>query len=83
MILPALDQRLATAFALFPHCSLGADIGCDHGRLSLHLLAENRCEKMILTDISPKALQKGKALIEHYHYENSAFFYQGDGLAPL
>ena len=51
-----LDERLSLAMDLFPACEEGADIGTDHGRLPCRLLEEGRCRRMILSDISPKAL---------------------------
>ena len=80
---PALDPRLEAAFRLYPPCDMGADIGCDHGRLPLHLLLKNRCANMILTDISPSALSKGQALISRYQLNHRAQCLVGDGLAPL
>ncbi len=82
-LLPLLDPRLSEAFRLYPHCSLGADIGCDHGLLPLHLLMNNRCEKMILTDISPHALKKGEALMKKYSLDKRSECFVGDGLTPL
>jgi len=66
MLLPKLDERLQTAYDLFPTCEWAADVGCDHGRLPLHLLAADKAERMIVSDISPQALAKGKELISRW-----------------
>ena len=54
----ALDDRLSRAAALFPACEYGADIGADHGRLSCYLLANQRCSRMCVADISADSLEK-------------------------
>ncbi len=82
-LLPALDERLQGAFDLYPHCNTGVDIGCDHGHLPLHLLVKNRCNNMILTDISPKALRKGQQLMENYQLTSRSQCLVGNGLSPL
>ena len=63
MRLPALDERLACAAALFPACEYGADIGADHGRLSCALLASGKCRRMCVADISAESLEKAKRLL--------------------
>ena len=83
MLLPVLDKRLATAYELYPVCEIGADIGADHGLLPLHLLAKNRCQEMIVTDISEKALAKGEKLIQKHGFSSRASFFLGDGLLPV
>ena len=62
---------------------MGADIGTDHGRLPLYLLAENRCERMIVADISLPALNKAKELITLHQFDHRAEFIQADGLKAL
>ncbi len=81
--LPKLDERLKAAADLFPPCSLGADIGTDHGRLPLYLLSEDRCQRMIVADISLPALLKAKELITLHQFDHRAIFVQADGLNAL
>jgi len=83
MLLPKLDERLQTAYDLFPTCEWAADVGCDHGRLPLHLLAADKAERMIVSDISPQALAKGKELISRWGYGHRAVFCAADGLNCL
>lgn len=59
-----LDERLSLAIELFPTCEIGADIGTDHGLFPCRLLEEGRCQRMILSDISEKALAHAQALVE-------------------
>ncbi len=81
--LPKLDDRLSKAAELFPSCRLGADIGADHGRLSLHLLASGRCERMVVSDISGPALDKARTLLSRHGLDRKAVCTQADGLEAL
>ena len=83
MLLPKLDERLQTAYDLFPCCRWAADVGCDHGRLPLHMLASGKAEQMIVSDISPMALAKGQELVERYGLGDRAVFCVADGLNCL
>ena len=47
--------------------TLIADIGCDHGKLSVAALVEDRCKKVIAADISANSLSKAVALASSYH----------------
>lgn len=68
---------------LFPSCRLGADIGADHGRLALHLLASDRCERMLVSDISGPALSKARTLLSRHGFDRRAVCMQADGLDAL
>ena len=83
MRLPLLDDRLSRAAALFPACAYGADIGADHGRLSCYLLANQRCSRMCVADISADSLEKAKELLKMHHLQDRADFCVGDGLEAL
>lgn len=83
MLLPKLDERLTAAFEMTPSCQWAADIGTDHGRLPLHLLASGKVENMIVSDISAPALAKGQALLERYGFSNRAVCAVADGLNSL
>lgn len=83
MRLPQLDDRLSKAARLFPACAYGADIGADHGRLSCFLLANNRCERMCISDLSEPSLEKAKRLIGMHGFAQRADFCVGDGLKVL
>ncbi|HML46915.1 MAG TPA: class I SAM-dependent methyltransferase [Clostridia bacterium] len=78
--LPELDERLSTVVDLTPKCRLAADIGADHGHTACHLLQTGRCERMIVTDISPKALARAKAKLTLHGLERRASFHVADGL---
>jgi tRNA (adenine22-N1)-methyltransferase len=68
---------------LYPPCRLGADIGSDHGRLPLYLLASDRCERMVVSDVSGPALLKAKALLTRHGFSDRVNFREADGLDAL
>lgn len=57
-----LDPRLSCIADQVPVCSLAADIGADHGRLSCFLLESGRCERIIVSDVSAVSRDKARAL---------------------
>ena len=78
-----LDERLSLAAALYEPCELGADIGTDHGLLPCHLLEQNVCRRMILADVSPKALRHAEEQVHARNLENRARLIRADGLDAL
>lgn len=78
-----LDERLALAAALYLPCEMGADIGTDHGLLPCHLLESHICQRMILADVSPKALRHAEAQVRARKLESRARLVCADGLDAL
>ena len=78
-----LDERLALVKSLVPPCSLGADIGSDHGFLPRALLLEGICERMLVTDISAKALRHAEQNLQRAGLTASVRLLVGDGLQAL
>lgn len=78
-----LDARLTLAAALYQPCALGADIGTDHGLLPCHLLHSGICKRMILADVSPKALRHAEENVRRHHLEDRAQIRLADGLDAL
>ncbi len=81
--LPALDERLSCIAEQVPACSLAADIGADHGKLSLWLLATGRCGKMIVSDISPVSRGKARDLFIRHHVLDRVILSGENGLHAL
>lgn len=82
-LLPKLDARLAAAAAYVRPGGTAADVGCDHGLLSVHLAANHICKKVIACDISEKPLrQAAQNLALHAPGEN-AECRLGNGLSVL
>ena len=75
-----LDERLLLAASLYEPCALGADVGTDHGLLPRHLLAEGVCKRMIVADISEKALRHARETIRLSGLEDRAEIVCADGL---
>lgn len=78
-----MDERLTLAASLYEPCELGADIGTDHGLLPCHLLEMGVCRRMILADISPKALRHAEEQVRRRGLEDRATLICADGLAAL
>lgn len=78
-----LDERLTLAAALYPACELGADIGTDHGYLPCHLLETGVCRRMILADVSHKALGRAEAEVARRGLGDRARLVCADGLDAL
>lgn len=77
------DVRLCLAAELYPECDLAADIGTDHALLPCLLLKSGRCKRMILTDISPDALNNARFHIGKAHLGSRVDFRLGNGLDPI
>lgn len=77
----SLDNRLRAALNEV-NCRTLADIGCDHGKLSVSALLENRAQKVFAVDISAASLQKTRLLSEEYGVKNLVCI-KGDGLSVI
>lgn len=78
-----LDERLGLACDLYEACDLAADIGTDHGYLPLALLESGKCRRMILTDISPDALDNARSHLALSRVRDRAQLRVGSGLEPI
>ena len=59
-----MTDRLNKIFAVLPRCESFADIGCDHGYIAKAMLKSGKCEKVIISDISAKCLEKAENLLD-------------------
>lgn len=64
-----ISDRLKFIFSHIPNCDYFADIGCDHGYISQLMLEQNKCKKLVYSDISAPSLQKAQKLL--CGYENA------------
>lgn len=78
-----LDERLSLAASLYEPCALGADIGTDHALLPVHLLKSNICQRMLLCDVSPKALQHAQDAVRRTRLGSRAEVILADGLNAI
>lgn len=78
-----LDPRLLTAAEYVRPGTVAADIGCDHGKLSIYLAKTGRCSKVIAADLRPEPLARAKANLARAHCEELVELRLGDGLTVL
>ena len=62
-----LSDRLRTVLDLLPDCHTLADIGCDHGYLSIEAVRTGKAEQAIASDVRPGPLSAAQA---HIRAEN-------------
>jgi len=58
-----MTKRLQLLFDEIENCEVFADVGCDHGYIAEAVLKSGKSEKVIISDISEKSLQKAKNLL--------------------
>ncbi len=73
-----LTPRMKMVAQMLGKNKIVADIGCDHGKLSVYLIENGLAEKVYATDISKQSLEKAKILCENMGINNVSF-YLGDG----
>lgn len=57
-------KRIEKILDLIPKTNTFADIGCDHGYVTKFLIESGKCERAIVSDISPKCLKKAEILLK-------------------
>lgn len=60
-----------------------ADIGCDHGRLSVALLQSGRCRHLIASDVNKDPLQRARELRDALGLQKQMELRLGSGLSVL
>ena len=78
-----LSRRLKAAADLVRTGSVTADVGCDHGKLSAHLLLSGRAEFVYATDIRKQPLEKAAALLSSEDLKGRYECVLTDGLQGL
>ncbi|MBQ4609768.1 MAG: SAM-dependent methyltransferase, partial [Clostridia bacterium] len=84
-----LDERLSAIAELVLEALDGigapkaADIGCDHGRLTAHLLERRRDLTMIASDVSAPSLEKARQLLLARGLSGRAQTVVADGLSGI
>ena len=61
---PHLDGRLTAAAQLVPFGACVADVGCDHGKLSVYLALTGRARRVLAVDVRPQPLERARQLVE-------------------
>ena len=82
MKIPLSDRLLACAGFVSPGDRV-ADIGCDHGYLSIHLLTQGIASAVIASDIREAPLQSAIRNAEKYGVRDQIRFYLSDGVRNI
>ncbi|MBE6991127.1 MAG: SAM-dependent methyltransferase [Ruminococcaceae bacterium] len=78
-----LSDRLAMVASFVTPGSCISDVGCDHGYLSIWLVENDVCKRIIASDIRPGPLQKGMDNAERFGVDEKIEFRLCDGLADI
>lgn len=78
-----LSKRLAVCCDFIAPGDRVADIGCDHGYLSIHLLLEGIASSVIAADIRPGPLSSAVANSEKYGIKDRICFCLSDGVQSI
>ncbi len=78
-----LDDRLLTAAACVRPGKVVADIGCDHGKLAIHLAKEGKNPRIIGADLRPEPLARAAGNLKKAGCEEKVELRLGDGLTVL
>ena len=82
MKLPISDRLLACAGFVNPGDRI-ADVGCDHGYLSIHLLQQGIAKSAICSDIRPQPLQSAMRNAQKYGLADKMEFHLSDGVQNI
>jgi tRNA (adenine22-N1)-methyltransferase len=82
MKLPISDRLLACA-GFVKRGSRVADIGCDHGYLSIHLLTNGIAASCIASDVNEGPLQSAQRNARKFGVANKIEFYLSDGVGNI
>ena len=61
-----MKSRIEILVSLLPSVDSLADVGCDHGQLTLLALENKKCKRAIISDVSEKCLLKAQTLLKNY-----------------
>ena len=75
-----LDERLKLAASFVRPNAVFADIGCDHGRLSVYLIQQCAAKSGFACDIRPQPLEKARQLIARKNLQDKITPVLTDGL---
>ncbi len=78
-----LPSRLQSIADLIEPCAVFADVGCDHGLMSLYVLDKWLANRVLCIDKSLKCLEKTIKLLKRHKLDDQAIFYNCDGLYPV
>lgn len=74
-----MNPRIEKILSYLPDCKVFADVGCDHGYISKAMLDRNKCERVIISDVSEKCLEKAQTLLSGEEYKGRVTAVVSDG----
>lgn len=78
-----LGARKDAICGLVPRVPVAAEVGADHGKISAYLVANDICDRIIVSDISGASLDKAKQLFTLRGLHDRAVFNVSDGLDAI
>lgn len=78
-----LSKRLKAIADMVKPCNVVADVGCDHGFLSIYLIENNIAGRVLATDINSGPLERAEEHIRENRMENRIETIQCDGLSGV
>ena len=78
-----LSKRMKAVVDLVPRCKCIADIGCDHGYMSIALVEEEKADRAIACDLRPGPLEIARAHVKEHGLETKIDLRLADGLQAL
>lgn len=78
-----LSKRLKAIADMISPCSTIADVGCDHGFLSIYLMENSVARRIYACDINEGPIIRARQHIREYHMENCIDAIQCDGLSGI
>ena len=79
----SLSNRLLACAGFVKKGSRVADIGCDHGYLSLYLLQNGIASSIIASDVNEGPLQSAMRNARKFGFQNKITFYLSDGVQNI
>lgn len=75
----AFTERMKILCSHLKRAKKFADVGCDHGYMSLYVLENDLCETLYFSDVSKGSLKKAERLLKDYAESGKAIGVLGDG----
>lgn len=78
-----MNYRIEKLLDLIVPCQSFADVGCDHGLIAEAVIKRSLCEKVVITDVSEKCLNKARMLLSKFIDEGLVESFVADGLTGV
>ena len=78
-----MTKRQDSILSVLSKVPVTADVGCDHGKLSLAILQLGLSQQVVATDISQLCLDKTIKLLDKFNLSSKAQYYCLDGMPQI